>query len=206
MIKDEVLHILISIADGIAETFGRSCETVIHEIEEKGYRIVYIKNGEVSGRKIGDTLSLIGYDYSLSDFYKGKDLINFEAKTTTGKSIKSTTLHIKGRDYHFSLGINYDFTLFLVMDGVIKNFIKTKSRYENIFAETGDVNITELIKQSVQEINVPLQMMNRDDKLRLIKRLDEKAAFNIKNSVNEVATFLGMSRYTVYNYLKKVRG
>ena len=48
--------------------------------------------------------------------------------------------------------------------------------------------------------------MQKEDKLRIVARLEEKGIFAIKNSVDYVAECLGVSNFTVYNYLKEVRG
>ena len=206
MEQNEMLEMLIRFADGIADTFGKSCETVIHQIRGESYKIIYIRNGEVSGRKVGDTRSLIGAEFPLHDFYKGKDLVNFGAKTREGKAIKSTTLHWKTEGAHYSLGINYDYTLMQMMEGLLGNFTRTNSPYEEIFAGQQDVNLEELFHHCLKEVGIPLTLMGRRERREVVRLLDEKGAFTIKNSVTVVADWLGLSRYTVYNYLKIIRG
>ena len=43
-------------AKGLAGQFGRNCEVVIHDLRETDteHSIVYIENGHVTGRSIGD--------------------------------------------------------------------------------------------------------------------------------------------------------
>jgi predicted transcriptional regulator YheO len=46
--------------------------------------------------------------------------------------------------------------------------------------------------------------MEKDDKIEVIKYLDQKGAFMIKGAVDHAAEKLNVSRYTIYNYLKEV--
>ena len=43
--------------------------------------------------------------------------------------------------------------------------------------------------------------MERDDRVRVVRAMGERGLFLIKGSVERVARVLGVSRYTVYNYL-----
>ena len=141
----------------------------------------------------------------IAEFYKGKNLINYEARTDSGKLIKSTTFHYKGNSYHFSLGINYDFTMFSMMNNVLSNFIKTSSQYDEVLSKKGDVNLDDIFNECMEEINLPVRMLNKEDRKRVVEMLDDKSAFNIKNSIVDIANKLNVSRYTIYNYLKEIR-
>ncbi len=43
--------------------------------------------------------------------------------------------------------------------------------------------------------------MNREDKIRFVRYLDQKGAFLITKSSEKVYEYLNISRYTLYNYL-----
>jgi predicted transcriptional regulator YheO len=49
-------------------------------------------------------------------------------------------------------------------------------------------------------------VMNREEKLEFIRILDEEGAFLIKGMVNYVAKTLSVTIYTVYNYLRQIKG
>jgi HTH domain len=51
------------------------------------------------------------------------------------------------------------------------------------------------------ELGAPLVTLSRLDKQRAVRMLDERGAFQLRRSVEEVADALGVSRFTVYNYL-----
>ena len=52
----------------------------------------------------------------------------------------------------------------------------------------------------------PLTELSRAGKQRAVRRLEESGAFAYRRSVETVAAALGVSRFTVYNYLNRDRG
>ena len=69
-----------------------------------------------------------------------------------------------------------------------------------------DRALEELIAAAEASIGRPITEMNRLEKQRLVKFLDERGAFSLRKSVEAVAAMLGVSRFTVYNYLDASRG
>jgi hypothetical protein len=51
------------------------------------------------------------------------------------------------------------------------------------------------------ELGKPLPDLSREDKQRVVRLLDERGAFRLRKAVEDVADALGVSRFTVYNYL-----
>jgi hypothetical protein len=51
------------------------------------------------------------------------------------------------------------------------------------------------------ELGAPLAELSREDKQRAVHMLDQRGAFQLRKSVEELADVLGVSRFTVYNYL-----
>jgi hypothetical protein len=51
------------------------------------------------------------------------------------------------------------------------------------------------------QLGAPLAELSREDKQRAVRLLDERGAFRLRKAVEEVADALGVSRFTVYNYL-----
>jgi HTH domain len=56
------------------------------------------------------------------------------------------------------------------------------------------------------ELGGPLDRLSREDKQRAVRMLDEQGAFRLRRAVEEVAEILGVSRFTVYNYLNAATG
>ena len=62
-----------------------------------------------------------------------------------------------------------------------------------------------LIEQVEEELGGRLADLSREGKQRAVRLLDDRGAFLLRRSVDDVADALGVSRITVYNYLNAIR-
>ena len=61
-----------------------------------------------------------------------------------------------------------------------------------------------MIAEVERELGGKLVEMSREEKQRAVKLLNDRGAFSLRRSVEDVADALGVSRITVYNYLNAV--
>jgi HTH domain len=66
--------------------------------------------------------------------------------------------------------------------------------------------LARLIDGVEREVGGPLGSLSREGKQRAVRLLEERGAFMLRRSVEDVADALGVSRITVYNYLNALRG
>lgn len=208
------LDFLKQLAHGLAIQFGSSCEIAIHDLKTKDLEksIVYIENGHISNRQIGDGPSGIVLETLQSDPSTIHDKLSYLTKTEDGRILKSSTFYIREDDgsisYIFSL--NYDITAFTAASTAIQSLIATKDKLPDL---TGDSprqithNVNELldllIEQAVAKVGKPVAMMNKDDKVAVVQYLDHAGAFLITKSGDKVSSYLGISKFTLYSYMGK---
>ena len=208
------LDFLKQLAHGLAIQFGSSCEIAIHDLKTKDLEksIVYIENGHISNRQIGDGPSGIVLETLQSDPSTIHDKLSYLTKTEDGRILKSSTFYIRDDDgsisYIFSL--NYDITAFTAASTAIQSLITTKDKLPDL---TGDSprqithNVNELldllIEQAVAKVGKPVAMMNKDDKVAVVQYLDHAGAFLITKSGDKVSSYLGISKFTLYSYMGK---
>jgi hypothetical protein len=63
-----------------------------------------------------------------------------------------------------------------------------------------------LLAEMERQFGGPLADLGREDKQRVVRVLEERGAFTIRHGVESVAAALGVSRFTVYNYLNREQG
>jgi hypothetical protein len=63
-----------------------------------------------------------------------------------------------------------------------------------------------MITEVERELGAKLGDLSRVGKQQAVKLLNERGAFNLRRSMEDVADALGVSRITVYNYLNAVTG
>ncbi|HAL74860.1 MAG TPA: hypothetical protein DCM45_07230 [Clostridiales bacterium] len=205
MNKKEAFQMLDRLAAGIAKTFGSHCETIVHDILNKENSVVAIYNGHVTGRRLGDPLNLLGTDMNVADSIIGLlDLINTQGRTADGKLIKSTTFQFVGKDYHYGLGINYDYTLLSAAESAIRDLTAVGEPMVDAMSDTSDHRLENIFDDCLAQIGKPVSLLSRDDRLRLVAMLQERNAFSFQKSIPFISSKLNLSRYTIYNDLKEI--
>jgi predicted transcriptional regulator YheO len=201
MTREEAFSTLDRMAKGIAEMFGSNCETVINDLTDPQHPVLAIYNGHVSGRTVGSIQDVTGLEENL---YLDTDVVNLLAVTPTGQQTKSSTFSIKGDDYHFGFGINYDFTPLTYANRVLLDLMHTEVDFHSALYKSRDTGIGDLFDEAVLRVGKPIREMNKTDRLRVIEYLKETDAFSYRRAVPYVSNHLGVSRYTIYKYLNEV--
>ncbi|MDD7288481.1 MAG: helix-turn-helix transcriptional regulator [Clostridiales bacterium] len=201
MTREEAFSMLDRMAKGIAEMFGSNCETVINDLADPLHPVLAIYNGHVSGRTVGSTQDVTGVE---QDLYLDTDVVNLLAVTPSGQQTKSSTFSIKGEDYHFGFGINYDFTPLAYANRVLLDLIHTEVDFHSALYKPRDTGIGELFDAAMLRVGKPVREMTKADRLRVIEHLKGMDAFSYRRAVPYVASHLGVSRYTIYKYLDEV--
>ncbi|MBQ6322293.1 MAG: transcriptional regulator [Lachnospiraceae bacterium] len=200
------------LARGITAQFGSHCEVVVHDLESKDldHSIVAIENGHVSGRSIGDGPSHIVLQALHDGDHASGDRLAYLTCTRDGKVLKSSTIYIrndKGKPIGI-FAINYDISLMNAAAEQINSFIgipqTEESPAEPITMNVADL-LDELIAQSARSIGKPVALMTKDDKISIIRSLNDTGAFLITKSGPKVCEFLGISKYTLYTYLDEIK-
>ncbi|WP_101773360.1 helix-turn-helix transcriptional regulator [Peptostreptococcus faecalis] len=188
----------------ISEMFGNNCEVVISDLDNPEKSILAIYNGHVTGREVGDALTTRSEE--LIERSKGGHTINYKkASKKVKKEIKSSTIVTKAFGKNLSFCINYDCDDLVGLDMKIKSFLSMGSE---VYDEFDTYDSGELVQRKflaeVEKMKKPIVGMNKQDRILLIKNLKNAGVFNIQKSVPYIAEQIGVSRYTIYNYLNEI--
>ncbi len=205
------LEFLKQMARALSRQFGSNCEIVIHDLTKKSINksIVYIENGQITNRKLGDGPSHIVLETLQKDPAQIQDQLGYLTRTNDGKTLKSSTIFVReettGRvNYIFS--INYDITNLLYLEESLKSLTGfeeeaiPRKEPERITQNVNDL-LDDLIAQSVKLVGKPVALMNKEEKVAAIRFLNDSGAFLITKSGDKISKFFGISKYTLYSYL-----
>lgn len=204
MNRDEAFEFLDRTAKGIAETFGSSCETLVHDMSIPSHPILAIYNGHVSGRTVGSTMDILGNETQLSEEGLRTDFVNLYATTPSGQQIKSSTFHMIGEDYNLALGINFDYSSLVYANRILVDLMSADADLKSAMWHSGDNRLGEVFDECLAAVGKPVSALNKADRMKVIALLDQKEAFSFRKSVPFVSQRLGVSRYTVYKYLSEL--
>ena len=83
--------------------------------------------------------------------------------------------------------------------------LEAKEESADLLGEGVSDILRQILDRTISDAGIPVSAMSRQDKMDIVRFLDEKEVFSIKGSVEELAKQLAVSRYTIYNYLDEVR-
>ena len=174
------------------------------------HSIVAIENGHVTGRKVGDgpshvVLEQLGkkIDPNLNDH------LCYLTRTREGKLLKSSSIYIRGEDGEVGaiFCINFDISALSMMEHSINELISpkdvTQKEPERITLNVSDL-LDDLIQQSVELVGKPVALMTKEDKVKAIRFLNQNGALLITKSGPKICQALGISKFTLYNYLEEI--
>ena len=210
---DPRMTALLPVVQGLAEMFGPDCEVVLHDLSRLPHSIVAIENGQVTGRTVGD----VPTDLMLRTLRAAGDDtpdVRLYVTSSDGKILKSLAVTLRdeeGRAFAL-LGLNYDLSDVVQTQRTLANFAavgrlgsEAVPERDEIFA--GDIRdvVAGMITKILNEMGKIPGVMSREEKMEVVKRLEERGAFLVKRSAEQVAEALDLSRYTIFSYLKEIR-
>ena len=210
MKAEEQLLILKKIMDTLEQQLDQRFELVLHDLRRPyDSTIVDIRNGHITGRKIGDC----GTNHGLGVIHgteKNGDEYNYITYMPDGRIFRSSSTYFRDDDGKVvaALCINQDITDTLRMEEMLRGINKytpSQASHGEDFAR----NITELLDYFIEEsqlhVGKPANEMNRAEKIEMVRYLDQKGVFLITRSSEKVCEVLDISKFTLYNYLEIVR-
>lgn len=191
--------------DMLEQQLGKKSEIVLHDLRN-GYEhtITDIRNGEITGRKVGGTGSNLGLEVLKGTTGHG-DKYNYITKLEDGRYLRSSSLYIRDKQGEVvgCLCINTDITETLRFEQVLKemNQCDLNTSEDEIFVSDVNQLLEQIIKKTQENIGKSPDEMTREDKIEFVRILNDKGAFLIAKSGERVQEYLGISKYTLYSYL-----
>ena len=196
----------------IASAVGPHCEVVLHDLSEHDleHTIAAIENGQVTGRTVGGPSTNLGLEV-LRQEAEDHDEFGYRARTRDGRELRSSSVYFRdeGGTVIAALCVNVDMTPLQAarasLDQVLQGNDEAPKTREEVFATDISEVLDTLIEAAISNTGKTVALMDRQDKLEVLRFLDDKGAFYVKRAVDRVARRLGISRVTAYNYLDQVR-
>ena len=67
------------------------------------------------------------------------------------------------------------------------------------------VSLDRLVATVEDHLGSPLAELDRADKQRAVRMLDDRGAFRLRKSIEDIGAIMGVSRITIYNYLNATK-
>jgi predicted transcriptional regulator YheO len=191
----------LPIAEGIAKLMHPFAEVVVHDLETDCIEAIY---NPFSRREIGDDSYLDRIDFDKSDTVIGP----YEKINWDGRKLKCISIVIRNgrRTPEGFICINVDVSHFSTFSDTIAQFlgnnILMSEEEQQLFKDDLYEKINAFVQQYCREHQVAVNALSREEKQELVHLLESEGAFNSKNAATYIGRVIGVSRATVYNYLK----
>lgn len=220
--RDELMTMLAAAVRVIGSVVSCKTEVVLHDLRQPEYSIAEIVNAGVTGRKRGDSvLAGIRTDKAFIAAMEKCDepvslLLDYVTYTREGKPLRSSTAIYRDRHQQpfAALCINVDNQGIEEALQVLNSLagIVTPQPAELIpvtVSENNAASIEDLMNEIISTTHVLDAGRSRADtksaNILAVKNMQEKGIFLIKGGVEKAAAALGVTRYTIYNYLDELK-
>ena len=204
----------------LSGALGDNCEIALHDLTSKDQEIVAISNNPISGREVGAKLSNLSLHYLEEKQYLNHDYVmNYKTVGNDGKLMRAATYFIKEEGREMPVGmlcIYVNISDLEYLTSTIKKILGFKEEKDiefkmdnpvEILSSPLDEMIDMYIKECLEKMGFPsyflAERLNVDEKIKVVKYLQEKGTFKVKGAIVLVAEKLAVSEPTVYRYLKK---
>ncbi|MTI15338.1 helix-turn-helix transcriptional regulator [Sansalvadorimonas verongulae] len=204
----KIIHSLETVVDGIASVFGSFCEVVLHSLEDPSRSVVKIANGIATGRDVDSPVTVEALQ-QLHEIARqeGGDIRHATKKTQDGQLFKSTSMVIRSHTGQpvgmLCININMSVPASDFLEAFVLEGVNNAAPVSGHFPSSVDDLVENTVDRTIAEINSNHQLSNKVKNKHIIMSLFDKGIFDIKESVPMVARKLGVSRHTVYLYIRQ---
>ena len=212
----------IPLVEFLGLALGSSTEVVLHDVAHPDQSVIAIANGHVSGRSIGSPSTDLMYKVLRDGIRDGKDyVIGYEAHSVLHNiPLVSSTFFIRreGRIVG-ALCLNTDPSAFVTVKESIERLgalyfpnshtasastEHTGVQEENLVASVSDMAADTITAMCVRR-GISAHKLSVDDRLSIIRTLNERGYFRFKGAIGTVADQLGVAESSVYRYLHTIQ-
>jgi predicted transcriptional regulator YheO len=189
----------------IGRMFPGLCEVVLHDLRDPEHAIRVIENN-LSGRTVGDPATELGVARIQDPDYPNV-LQNYPNTFPDGRPAKSTSIGIKNSTgtYIAAVCLNLDVSLFATVARSLHNLVRTddqeQSLSESLRARTAE-ELRALVEDYAAARGQTPRSMDSAAKEDLVRFLRDDGFLDVRHSVPALTDILGVSRATVYNYVR----
>ncbi|WP_322028012.1 transcriptional regulator [Burkholderia sp. BCC1977] len=221
--REAILSAISSIVPMLGAMIGDHVEVVLHDIIHPENSVLQIANGHVTGRKPGNSL-LAGPQNDEGLVATARGLIGtatqpghvsmfpYSTITRDGRMLTSGTVIFRdslGQPFA-ALCINADMHDIETVHALFSRMLS--SRNGNRPDQPAKINppdieslIDDIISQAIHRFRKPATQMNKDEKTAAVALMQDRGLFIVKGGVDKAASALGVTRFTIYNYLDDLK-
>lgn len=220
----EALRILTELAAPLQASIPGPAEVVVHHLPSLPHSIGAIA-GNVTGREVGDPATNTLLEAAASQSLRTH--VGYETTAPDGRALTSTTIIINTQDGSpiAALCINRDVTGIRYAERVLHELSTctgverapddddaphgehaaptSTDQSPEAFVHSIDELASLLLRTAIPDQGEPGEL-SREQKIAAVRSLKKRGFFLLRDAAEKAATALGVSRFTIYNYLNEI--
>ncbi len=210
MKTNKIFERYVQIANLFGQLFQNVLEVVVHDFKDLDHSIIHIVNGQISGRKIGDSASELGIRRLLEQEGIPDALVNYINQNNRGKKLKSASMAIRD-DKGKMIGAfccNFDVSQFEQFQRFLEFFTACEPNTMvglhdiNETNRTNEEEIEEDIKTYLVQSGLISNQLTYKDKQAIVDHLYRQGCFKKRGAISSIANSLQLTRQCIYKYLE----
>lgn len=204
MQHEELLRVLSSVAGGIAKARGRDTEVVVHDLDKM--EMVFIANGNITGREVGSKMDKSVYKMILEQADEDGHMIGYSSSVPTGKKLRSSHIIIrddKGEPAAL-MCINEDNSKLEEIRDYLNYMIHVKNDEDDNVTNSIQKVAQRAVMNAVRSLSAS-EFESKEGKINLLRHLKKQGVFDVKATTPYICKVLSISQTTLYNYLREIK-
>jgi len=218
--REAVINALRPVVPMLAAMAGPHLEVVLHDVSKPENSVIAIANGHISGRSVGSSV-LEGPQndrgFAAATRIKSKDgavhsiVEDYVTVTADGRELRSASAIFRDAsgEPFATLCLNADLSGFQAAHGWLSQMLKPMvSAVAPAPVAPAESQMDTLMQEIISEAVGPggsAETMKREEKIQAVGAMQRRGLFIVKGGVERAAAALGVSRFTVYNYMEQLR-
>lgn len=216
-VKNSLISELSAVMEALSSVSGQHMEIVLHDLERPEASVLRIVNGHVSGRQVGSSLlegpendmgftGLLGQE-TFPENTAPAVFTNYRTVGPQGKPLRSSTVLFKDESGKATLSLcfNADYSELDAARQALSRLIPAQATAEESGESGLEAKMHEIIRACIPPSGQLRVGATKKDKVEIVRVMQEKGLFIVRGGVEMAARVLGVTRYTVYNYLDEIK-
>lgn len=209
----ENLDRYIPVTEFIAEMMGPDTEVILYSVTDRS--VYYVINPMDEEMVVGSGLRSLERRFLENRLYDHESfVVNYRALSKHRNKLKSATLFLRGdnRQLIAMLTVNANVDRLVELRDMLNEMVSGHRPYDNqhgtSFYNSFEVSVEGIvsttIRKELDKYKVPPDRLSQQEKIEIVRCLDQQGVFLVKGAIVEVAKSLQTTETTIYRYLNKL--
>jgi predicted transcriptional regulator YheO len=218
--REAILAALAVLVPMLGAMVGEHIEVVLHDLTHPESSVMKIANGHVTGRGPGSpVLAGPGNDKALAILAEGMasaqpaghmSVFPYPTIARDGRALTSATVMFRdslGQTFA-ALCLNADFHSIEAAHALLERMLPSRhdvAQQTKLDPPDMETLMHDIIAGAVRRYGKSVAKMDKDEKTAAVEKMLDRGLFMVRGGVERAAAALGVTRFTIYNYLEGIK-